>query len=133
MSGESNLSELLAAMAPEMQAERYVFARADELPSAIEPTAMVREEEGITLVLPQEIADRHVLEYDHVAAMITLRVHSSLDAVGLTAAVTSRLARAGMSCNVLAGYYHDHLFVPAERGHEAVELLTSVGQERLGG
>ncbi len=61
--------------------------------------------------------------YDFVAAMITLKVRSRLDTVGLTAVVSSLLANAGISCNVVAGYFHDHLFVPVERAGEALELL----------
>jgi uncharacterized protein len=123
MAGERDLDRLLATMEPELQPGRYVFTTVGEVPVDCDPVALVREAEGMTLVLEQEEADGLGLPYDYVAAMISLRVHSALDAVGLTAAVATVLAGAGMSCNVVAGYYHDHLFVPYERGEEAVELL----------
>jgi hypothetical protein len=88
--------------------------------------ATVVEAEGTTLVVTQEEADRLGLRYEFVAAMITLRVHSSLESVGLTATVSSALAEAGISCNVIAGYHHDHLFVPCDRGGEAMELLGTL-------
>jgi uncharacterized protein len=123
MAGERDLERLLATMEPELQPGRYVFTTVAEVPVDCDAVVLVREAEGTTLVLEQEEADRLGLPYEYVAAMISLRVHSALDAVGLTAAVAAALAEAGMSCNVVAGYYHDHLFVPYERGAEAVELL----------
>jgi hypothetical protein len=87
---------------------------------------LVHEAEGTTLVLEQDEADGLGLPYEYVAAMISLRVHSALGAVGLTGAIATVLARAGISCNVVAGYYHDHLFVPYERGAEAVQLLRAL-------
>ena len=126
MTGETELSALLAGMTPEWRPGRFVFATALEIPAGARPVVTVVEDEGITLVLPQDDADRLGLTYDYVAAMITLRVHSALEAVGLTAAVAAALAAAGMSCNVVAGYFHDHLFVPIERGAEAVALLRQL-------
>jgi uncharacterized protein len=69
------------------------------------------------------MADEHRLRYDYVAAWITLRVHSALDAVGLTAAVATALAAAGLSCNVVAGYHHDHLFLPYDHAETAMRVL----------
>ena len=123
MAGERDLDRLLATMEPELQPGRYVFTTVGEVPVDCDPVALVREAEGTTLVLELEEADGLGLPYEYVAAMISLRVHSALDAVGLTAAVATVLAGAGMSCNVVAGYHHDHLFVPHERGEEEVELL----------
>ncbi|MEU9450460.1 ACT domain-containing protein [Streptomyces sp. NPDC048277] len=128
MSGETQLSVLLGTMNPERHAGEYVFVSSGgkELPPGIAPVATVAEDEGLTLVLLREDADRIGLRYDYVAARITLRVHSSLAAVGLTAAVSQVLADAGISCNVIAGFYHDHLFVPYENAALAVELLESL-------
>ena len=78
------------------------------------------------MVVERDVADGAGLEYDFVAAMITLGVGSRLHAVGLTAAVSSALADAGISCNVVAGHFHDHLFVPVERAEEALELLDQI-------
>src|SRR5512134_3153060 len=105
MAGARDLDRLLATMEPELQPGRYVFTTVGEVPVACDPVALVRESEGTTLVLEQEEADGLGLSYDYVAGMISLRVHSALDAVGLTAAIATLLAGAGMSCNVVAGYY----------------------------
>jgi GNAT superfamily N-acetyltransferase len=131
-SGERDLQVLLATMSPELRPGRFVFATTAEIPPGCTPVVVVREDEGVTVVLPQEEADRLGLGYDYVAAMITLRVHSALDAVGLTAVVAQRLATAGLSCNVVAGYHHDHLFVPAERAEEAVDLLGAFAHPSTG-
>jgi uncharacterized protein len=101
----------------------FVFAVAGEDVAA---EATVREDEGLTVVVPRERADALGLEYDFVAAWITLRLHSELEAVGLTAAFSRALAGAGIGCNVLAGFHHDHLLVPADRADEAIELLRGV-------
>jgi uncharacterized protein len=138
VSGERDLRRLLAAMEPVLRPGEFVFAvlgdesRLGEV--AVEATvreedeATVREEEGLTVVVARERADDLGLAYDFAAAWITLRVHSALDAVGLTAAVSRALADAGMSCNVLAGAYHDHLLVPAGRGDEAVAILRELSR-----
>jgi hypothetical protein len=125
MAGERDLDRLLATMEPELQPGRYVFTTVTEVPVDCDPVVLVREAEGTALVVEQAEADGLGLPYDYVAAMISLQVHSALDAVGLTAAVATVLAGAGMSCNVVAGYYHDHLFVPYEKGAEAVDLLRA--------
>jgi hypothetical protein len=88
--------------------------------------ASVNEPEGLSVVLRRADADERSLPYRFVAAWIRLDVHSALDAVGLTAAVSSCLAAAGMSCNVIAGRYHDHLLVPHGRAAEALALLDQL-------
>ena len=124
MAGERDLAELLSGMRPYLRPGCYVFTTVrGEAPGGITPVVTVAEEEGTTLVVPREQADAVGLAYDYVAAWITLRVHSALDAVGLTAAVATELARAGVSCNVVAGYHHDHLFVPHERASDAMAAL----------
>ncbi|BAS13495.1 N-Acetyltransferase [Arthrobacter sp. Hiyo8] len=129
MAGESDLTTLLGSMHPVLRDGDYVYAlwpHGKALEGDIE--AAVREAEGLTVVLRREEAGRLGLSYDFVAAWITLQIHSALDAVGLTAAVSSALTAAGISCNVLAGFHHDHLLVPsAERGR-AMEVLKLLGQ-----
>jgi len=122
VSGETDLATLLASLEPELRPGEYVYVVVDDL-DGVEPEATVREPEGISAVLTRERADALGLPYDYVAAWITLRVHSALAAVGLTAAVSRALAQAGLSCNVIAGYHHDHLLVPAGRGEEALAVL----------
>jgi hypothetical protein len=130
VTAERDLRRLLAAMEPVPRPGEFVFAVLGDdsrLPE-VAPEATVREEEGLTVVLRRERADELGLAYDFVAAWITLRVHSALDAVGLTAAVARALAGAGLSCNVLAGAHHDHLLVPAGRGDEALAVLRELSR-----
>ncbi|MGP3925815.1 ACT domain-containing protein [Streptomyces sp. 8N616] len=127
MTGERNLAQLLSGMRPRLNPGRYVFTSVqDGPPEGTAPLVTVAEDEGLTLVVRQEEADAAGLPYDYVAGWITLRVHSALDAVGLTAAVAAELAEAGLSCNVVAGFHHDHLFVPYDRVTQAVELLDAL-------
>lgn len=125
MPGESDLGVLLARLKPVRRPGSFVFVvvPSESAVPADDILASVREDEGVTLVVRQEAADRHGLAYDFVAAWITLDVHSALDAVGLTAAVSAALTRAGISCNVIAGYFHDHLLVPLDRANEATAIL----------
>lgn len=99
------------------------------LPNGAKPLASFREREGLTLVLERRQAERLGLPYEYVAAWITLTVHSSLAAVGLTAAFATALAEAGISCNVMAGYFHDHLFVARDEGRRALAVLQQLAAE----
>ncbi len=126
MSGERDLPTLLRALRPQLRPGTYVFTTTTTVPAGAAPVVTVREDEGLTLVLDQHQADHLGLPYDYAAAWITLRVHSALDAVGLTAAVASTLATAGIACNVVAGYHHDHLFVPAHQAHAALDALNDL-------
>jgi SAM-dependent methyltransferase len=131
-SGERDLATLLATMRPELVPGAYVFTTtAGPVPDGVDPVAVVREDEGRTLVVDRAVADRLGLAHDGVWAMVTLRVHSSLEAVGLTAAVATALAEEGISCNVVAGYHHDHLFVPAEAGARTVRVLQALADGRV--
>ncbi|MFJ5225447.1 ACT domain-containing protein [Streptomyces sp. NPDC088400] len=132
MSGEDDLRKLLSGMSPELRPGRYVFTVAEAgIPPGLTPVVTVAEQEGLTLVVRLEDADAAGLAYEYVAGWITLRVHSALDAVGLTAAVAQELAAAGLSCNVVAGFHHDHLFIPYERAAEAVTLLEALAQRSV--
>lgn len=124
--GGRDLGELLAAMSPELRPTRLVFltvAAGTALPDAVEVVASVREDEGLSVVVDAEQAREHGLDGEFPCAWITLRVRSALDAVGFLAAVTSALADAGISVNAVAGFHHDHLFVPWSRRHEAMAAL----------
>ncbi|MWV12836.1 ACT domain-containing protein [Pseudomonas sp. R-28-1W-6] len=130
MAGESALATLLGSLAPQLNPGTYVFCSltADQ---AIEPQHIIgsiREAEGLSLILAQEQADRLGLGYDYVAAWISLSVHSALSAVGITAAFAGALAAAGISCNVVAGYYHDHLFVAAADAERAMAVLRQLAE-----
>ncbi len=128
MSGETHLARLLQGMTPQLNPGQYVFCcvAADHDCSALQPLASMHEREGLSLVLPREVADAHGLGYDYVAAWITLEVHSSLAAVGLTASFSAALAQAGISCNVVAGFHHDHIFVPIERAERTLSTLRAL-------
>lgn len=125
MAGESNLTVLLREMEPVLNTGTYVFVTLPpgcELPPG-EVVASMREPEGVSVILAQERADALGLAGTYPCAWITLRVQSDLAAVGLTAAVSGALAAAGISCNVVAGTCHDHLFVPASRAADAIGIL----------
>lgn len=124
MSAEKDLYTLLASMHPELREGEFVYVHWPDgkpLPGAI--AAAVREAEGLALVLPRAEADSLGVSYDFVGAWITLQVHSPLEAIGLTAAVSAALAEAKISCNVLAGFHHDHLLVPVADADRALEVL----------
>ncbi len=126
MAGETELAVLLASMRPSLDPELYVFiSRLDAAEfDGVRPMATVVEDEGVTAVIRQADADAHGWRYEFVAQRITLRVHSALAAVGLTAAVATVLAEAGIAANVIAAYYHDHVYVPADRAEAAINALT---------
>lgn len=128
MAAETNLQVLLDAMKPHLHEGEYVFCSLENT-TGIHPSNLImtfREEEGTTIIIRKETADSLNLKYGFVAAWITLTVHSSLEAVGLTAAFSTALANEGIGCNVVAGYYHDHLFVNSKDAEKAIEVLNSV-------
>ncbi len=125
MAGESNLEKLLSAMKPVLLPGVYVFAT---VPSELEtkdlaPRMVFEEAEGKTLILLQETAKKHELKHEFPSRMITLNIHSSLDAVGFIAAITTELAALKMGVNPVSAFYHDHLFVPADRADQALAAL----------
>jgi hypothetical protein len=129
---ERDLPKLLARLEPELRSGRFVFVESTEDLPVPGPKilASVQEPEGLSAVVHQRDADDMGLRYDFVAAWIVLRVDSALDAVGLTAVVSSRLADSGISCNVIAGLRHDHLLVPFDRADEAVESLRRLARAK---
>ncbi|GAB5475592.1 MAG: ACT domain-containing protein [Maribacter sp.] len=130
MSGETNLTELIRNMTPTLQHGSYVFTTVADVNDIDRHDTICefKEVEGVTLVLEQSKADALHLEYDFVAAWITLEVHSALNAVGLTAAISEVLAQNHISCNVIAGFYHDHLFVEHSDAERAVDLLKQLSK-----
>ncbi|MBR0797430.1 ACT domain-containing protein [Bradyrhizobium jicamae] len=129
MAGERDLTALLRGIRPELQEGTFVFCTivpGEAIPTASSPLLVFREREGTTLVMRREEAERARLRYAFVSRLLTLTVHSSLDAVGLLAAVTTRLARAGISVNAVSAFYHDHLFVSEDRAEEALGLLQGI-------
>jgi len=126
MSGIVELDELLKSMSPAIQDGEYVFcilADGDPDYRHLNPLATFREAEGLTLVISAEAATQANLKFEGTFKQITLTVHSSLEAVGLTAAVATKLASCGISANVIAAYYHDHIFVQTEKAEQALSAL----------
>ncbi len=130
MSGERDLKRLLETLAPSLIDGEFVFCSFADATYGdyreLEPLAAIGENEGLTLVIPRPLADARGLAYDSVFRGITLRVHSSLDAVGLTAALSAKLTEHGICANVLAGFYHDHVFVPSADAERALAALQEL-------
>lgn len=122
MAGLTNLHEILGALRPSVRQGSFVYVTAPT-PPEVDAHARIVEDEGVTLVLDRAIADQLGLTYEGVFGWITLQAHTSLAAVGITAAVATALARVGISCNVLAGFYHDHLLVPIDDVEAAADVL----------
>ncbi|WP_415716475.1 ACT domain-containing protein [Roseibium sp.] len=132
MTGETDLQKLIAHMLPMLDPEPYVFctfASKSMMDLAeYEPIGVFCETEGVTAILPVERARELGLAEAEWFRRITLTVHSSLEAVGLTAAIARALADRGISANVVAAYYHDHVFVPEEKAELALETLRNLSR-----
>lgn len=133
MAAVSDLQTMLRSMQPELLADDYVFISFGEARygdhSELEPVAAVQEKEGLTLVVARASADQYKHSYDTVMACISLNVHSDLEAPGLVAAFSNALADSGISCNVFAGYYHDHIFIPRRQAAEAMLVLKRLAAD----
>ena len=134
MTGEKDLEKLLASLAPRLMDDDFVFCTIKDATygdyAELSPLASFSEDEGLALVLKKENADKAGLKYEAIFKCITLNVHSSLEAVGLTAAVSRRLAERGVSANIMAAYYHDHILVPAEKAADALSALIELEGRR---
>lgn len=131
MPGEKDLSLLLQHLQPTLNPGEYVFCTLPSLEglNLSQLISFFKESEGYTIILPRTTADELQLDYSFVAAWITLTVHSALDAVGLTAAFSNALAAAGVSCNVVAAYYHDHIFVEKSTAELAMQVLLNLSSK----
>ena len=131
MSGEKNLNKLLKALQPVLNAGEYVFVTVSNFEKIGRKDTLFefKEAEGITVVLEKNKAQALQLPYQFVSAWLTLKVHSSLEAVGLTAAFSTALTQHQIACNVVAGYYHDHLFVDTKDAQKALEILTNLAKK----
>ena len=131
MSGETQLSKLLQNMHPQLMPGEYVFVsvKHDADIKREDTVCEFKEEEGMTVILEKNKADQLKLKYTYVCAWITLTLHSSLEAVGLTAAFSQALAQHDISCNVIAGYYHDHIFVDVASAERARDVLKALSQD----
>jgi hypothetical protein len=130
MSGESDLDVILKSLKPVLHEGEYVFCQVPDnyAFNTNDVVSVFRETEGITIILSRVVADRLRLSYSYISAWITLSVHSSLEAVGLTAAFSKALASAGISCNVVAAWYHDHIFVDIKDAQKAMQVLAGISK-----
>jgi len=128
MPGETDLQKLLRGMKPELNEGEFAFCTVDSSQRAValNPVCVFQEREAVTVILRKQQADEAALSYPVVCAWITLTVHSSLEAVGLTAAVSKALTDANISCNMVAAYYHDHIFVPMQDSKRAMDVLLQL-------
>ena len=133
MPGESDLNIILKTLKPFLHNGEYVFCQVPDQ-YRIDLNDIIsyfREGEGVTIILSKTTADRFKLPYSFVSAWITLRVHSSLESVGLTAAFSNALAAAGISCNVVAAYFHDHIFVDIKDAQKTMEVLEGISNHKI--
>ena len=130
MAADDALCGLLAGLAPALEETVFVYTshRAWPEPPPAAAVVVVQEEEGWTVVVPRDEAVRRGFSHRFACRRITLAVHSDLEAVGLTAAVAAALAEAGIPANVVAGFHHDHVFVPADRADEALAVLENLSR-----
>ncbi|UPR53452.1 ACT domain-containing protein [Vibrio cyclitrophicus] len=131
MTAITDLDVLLKSMSPELIDGNYVFCTVDGALAdyvQLNPISTFREKEGLTLVLEEDVASKAQLDFDAVFSLITLSVHSSLEAVGLTAAFATKLGSYGISANVVAGYYHDHIFVQTDKAEAAMSALKEFSE-----
>ncbi|MCB0550149.1 MAG: ACT domain-containing protein [Phaeodactylibacter sp.] len=129
--GITDLEALITNMEPVLNEGEYVFATVPNTASIPRESTVceIKEKEGITVVVSKEDAAALGLPFEYVASWITLNIHSSLEAVGLTAAFSSALAQNNISCNVIAGYYHDHIFVDKKDKDKAVKVLRAMSEK----
>jgi hypothetical protein len=131
MEGIKNLDKLLKEMKPILNNKEYVFCTLPrELVAErnLSPLLTFEENEGTTIIIEKKIADANALSYNGVWVLITLTVYSDLSAVGFLARITEKLARSGISVNVVSAYYHDHLFVPSELAGKSIEILNNLSK-----
>ncbi len=131
MEGEINLSTILKNLNPVLNDGKFVFTKVDsiDLIPFSKILFLFKEQEGITVVLEKRFAEELNLNFSYVASWITLEVHSSLAAVGLTAAFSQALGKANISCNVVAAYLHDHIFIDENDAKKAMDVLLKLKEE----
>lgn len=131
MAGEKNLDILIKEMTPKLNDGDYVFCTVNNLEQINRNDTLCefKEAEGTTIVIERNKADFLKLNYEYIASWITLTIHSSLDAVGLTALFSNELAKNNISCNVIAGYYHDHIFVDKNDANKAIKVLKNLAKK----
>lgn len=131
MSGETDLHKLLAGLSPQLDPSRYVFSTlpvGTPVPAGLMPLATFAEAEGLSLVAEASQWPEALGHASAPYARLTMMVHSSLEAIGMTAAMAAALTEAGIGANVVAAYYHDHIFVPSDRRHDAMQAIETLAK-----
>lgn len=131
--GETDLAKMLRSLKPKLNEGDYVFCCVDHA-TTIKSSEIImtfKELEGITVIIKKELADEMKLDYSFVASWITLTVHSSLNAVGLTSAFAKALSDNSISCNVVAAFYHDHIFVNKKDAEKSMEVLRKLSEQAI--
>ena len=130
MSGIKDLDILLSNIEPILDKDEFIFCTFPDYNSGqltrLQPIGFFKEKEGITFIITKESAISEKISFDSTYCLISLNVHSSLEAVGLTAAVSTKLAEKNISANVVAAYYHDHIFIPADKAEQAMKALIEL-------
>lgn len=130
--GETSLTVLLSTLKLTLSPETFAFVTLPGLqlpPPSLQIQMSFREAEGTTIITTQESADENGIGYTFPCKMITLNVHSSLEAVGFMAAISAKLAEKGIGVNPVSGYYHDHCFIPLGKENEAMKVLQDLASE----
>lgn len=133
--GEKSLAVLLASLNLSVHPETFVFSTVSssvELPSSLQAQMVFRENEGLTIITTQKAAELHNLEFVFPCRMITVNVHSSLEAVGFITFIAGKLSDKGIAINPVSGFFHDHLFVPYGKEDEVTEILQNISAEARG-
>lgn len=131
MAGETDLQQMLSTIAVDQQPGTFCFVTDDSDKLVEQAYATVREPEGLSLVVPIEVAREHGFTPEFQASWLTLRVHSALEAVGLTAAFSKALGEASIPCNVIAGAHHDHVLVPVDRTAGAIAAIEALRSQSI--
>ncbi len=129
---ENNLDILLTSMNPSLNNEEFVFCTVsdDDFQSLkLAPLCTFREKEGLTLIIEKSVADKAQLQYSGSWSLITCEINSDLAAVGFMAAISNALAAAGIPCNPVSAYFHDHLFVPKEKAQQSMSILREISAQ----
>jgi hypothetical protein len=131
MPGQTDLKKILESIDPYLVDESFIFMTTDQSLSSISntlnPIASFKENEGLSIVITQETADKNAITYDSVFSCISLGVHSSLESYGLISTISRELTQNNISTNVFSGYYHDHIFVQSEKADKALEIISKIG------
>ncbi|KAG4438292.1 hypothetical protein IFR05_006227 [Cadophora sp. M221] len=130
--GETSLAALLSSLKTSLHPDTFVFLtlpNGESPPTSLFVQMIFREAEGLTVVTTEDSAIAHKLEYIFPSKMITLDIHSSLEAIGFMAAISAKLTESGIGVNPVSGFFHDHCFVPLGKEQEALKALDTLARD----